>query len=91
MRVVFAYDVSDDRLRSKVAALLAPHGVRLQRSVFECDLDGATLPELIRRVSDEIDHDRDVFEMFPQCSACRQSQEHLGQTRRELDKLYWIV
>jgi CRISPR-associated protein Cas2 len=32
---VFAYDISRDRARARVAALLEDHAVRVQKSVFE--------------------------------------------------------
>ena len=34
---VIAYDISDDRRRSQVAAVLQAYGDRIQRSVFVCN------------------------------------------------------
>ncbi|MBW1990880.1 MAG: CRISPR-associated endonuclease Cas2, partial [Deltaproteobacteria bacterium] len=36
---VVSYDIVDDRRRLRLAKLLTDYGHRVQKSVFECDLD----------------------------------------------------
>ena len=38
MRYVISYDIESDRTRRKLAKLLEGYGVRIQYSVFECNL-----------------------------------------------------
>ncbi|MBQ8708440.1 MAG: CRISPR-associated endonuclease Cas2 [Succinivibrionaceae bacterium] len=45
---VVAYDVSDDKLRRKVAKFLEGHGQRLQYSVFCCRLNENELAKLMK-------------------------------------------
>ena len=54
MRYIVAYDIEDDRVRARMAALLTRYGVRVQKSVFECDLEEKTLARLQRRLQEEL-------------------------------------
>jgi CRISPR-associated protein Cas2 len=45
--VVVAYDVESDVRRERLAGLLEGFGERVQRSVFECDLNGRETSQLI--------------------------------------------
>jgi CRISPR-associated protein Cas2 len=58
MTVVVAYDISEDRRRSRVAATLQTCGDRVQRSVFVYLLDADQLTDLLARVTDMIDTTR---------------------------------
>ncbi len=40
------YDISDDRRRERIFKTCRNYGIRLQYSVFECDLDPAELQNL---------------------------------------------
>jgi CRISPR-associated protein Cas2 len=91
MNAIIAYDIRDDTTRARIAALLSPHGIRLQRSVFECLVDETTLTGIVDRAEVLLDLRRDVLQVFPQCESCRPRRFHLGQAKRELDALYWIV
>ena len=44
--VVVVYDISDDKKRYKVAKLLNKFGVRVQKSVFECQLNNIKYKKL---------------------------------------------
>lgn len=61
-----AYDISDDRRRSKVSELLESYGPRVQLSVFEAEL--ATPAEertLLGRLRDLIDLVEDQIRVYP--------------------------
>jgi len=47
---VVAYDISDHRLRARVARCLEGAGVRVQESVFECRLRDAEMRAVVRRL-----------------------------------------
>ena len=36
---VISYDISENKIRNKVAKILEGYGKRIQYSVFECDID----------------------------------------------------
>ncbi len=48
--VVVAYDIPDDRRRTRLARLLSGYGERVQRSVFECELRESEYEELLERL-----------------------------------------
>ncbi|HEY3897619.1 MAG TPA: CRISPR-associated endonuclease Cas2 [Chthoniobacter sp.] len=56
MRVTYlvCYDICEDKRRDQVFRVCKNHGVHLQFSVFECDLNTAELTVLQRELSDVI-------------------------------------
>jgi CRISPR-associated protein Cas2 len=69
MLVIVAYDVSTEsaagrrRLR-RVAKVCVGIGQRVQKSVFECNVDQMKLEELERRLLDEIDESEDSLRLY---------------------------
>lgn len=46
--VVVAYDIEDDRRRTRIARILEGYGERVQWSVFECHIEERHLQRLVR-------------------------------------------
>ncbi|HQZ66564.1 MAG TPA: CRISPR-associated endonuclease Cas2 [Planctomycetaceae bacterium] len=59
-----AYDVTNDRQRTRVARVLDRYGERIQRSVFVLWIQPDDLPELRREVGSLLQKD-DRFDLFP--------------------------
>ncbi len=55
MLTIFAYDISDDRRRTRVASVLAEYGQRVQQSVFEGRVTDAERRRAVDRVSRLLD------------------------------------
>ena len=91
MRVVVAYDISHDGTRARAAAVLASWGDRIQRSVFECQLDNDELEEVLYRLGALIDPERDVIQAFRQCAGCCAERSEIGQAVSVQQDPYWIV
>jgi CRISPR-associated protein Cas2 len=89
--VVVAYDISEDRRRSRVAAVLQAYGDRVQRSVFVATLNAERLQEVRERVSEIIDATTDSVYVFRQCAACWEVVGVHGQATVEDEPLYWAV
>ncbi len=53
------YDIGEDKRREKVFKICKNHGVRLQFSVFECDLNSSERIALERELHDAISQDAD--------------------------------
>jgi len=51
MFVVFAYDIPNNKRRTKVMKMLEGYGEHVQESVFECDLQAATYRQLRQRLN----------------------------------------
>jgi CRISPR-associated protein Cas2 len=88
---VIAYDISDDRRRARVAAVLQACGDRVQRSVFVATVQDDTLKEARDRISQIIDPDTDSVYVFRQCAACWEAVGIHGQATVSGESLYWAV
>ena len=69
-RYVIAYDVADDGKRTRLAALLLDLGDRVQKSVFEADLDPAEVEEILEKSSKYLSS-QDSLRLYPLCASCR--------------------
>jgi CRISPR-associated protein Cas2 len=63
-RYVAAYDITDDRIRQRVARVLGGFGHRLQYSVYEVWLETDELPDFRRRVGSLLGA-KDLFDLIP--------------------------
>jgi CRISPR-associated protein Cas2 len=73
-RYLFSYDITEDKIRSKVFKTLTGQGDHVQYSVFICDLNDKELQVVIGRLSELINHHEDQILVFD-----------MGSTERELD------
>ena len=89
--MVIAYDISEDRRRSRVAATLQTFGDRIQRSVFILSIEPAALEELRACIHEMINLDVDSIYVFRQCAACWETIGIHGQATVEKEPLYWAV
>lgn len=91
MRVIIAYDISDDQQRARVAAVLSAWGDRLQKSVFACTMDAEELRETMSRIADLIDPRTDSVHLFHQCATCHEQAAYIGQAVGFDPPRYWVV
>ncbi len=70
MRVVVTYDISEDRIRNKVAGLLEGLLSRVQYSVFEGEVPEDLLQRTIRLAVGLIDADTDSIRVYRLCLSC---------------------
>ncbi len=68
--VVVAYDVRDDTRRLRVAKVLKNALERVQKSVFEGDLDQDRLEVVEARARRHIDEREDSLRVYPLCARC---------------------
>jgi CRISPR-associated protein Cas2 len=85
MHFVIAYDIESDRRRNKVMSTLKDFGLRVQFSVFECELDAARLWKLRARLERLIDRRCDRLHIYPLCDACYFRAENLGHESGDLE------
>ena len=88
---VIAYDITDDRRRSQVAAVLRAYGDRIQRSVFVCTAEPDLVTEIRSRLAGIIKPETDSVYVFRQCAACWDAVGIYGQAAVTSDPLYWAV
>lgn len=70
MNMIIAYDIAHPRRLQRVARVLKDYGVRVQRSVFEVDIDPARFRLLRHRTEALLDPAEDGVKYFPLCGRC---------------------
>jgi CRISPR-associated protein Cas2 len=79
MTHVVVYDIEDDRVRGRVAALLEGYGRRVQESVFECRLREGELEALVSRLQGELKRpDAGQIRVYRVCGSCMQASFGIG-------------
>ena len=79
MHYIVAYDVCSDRRRQKVVNTLKDYGLRVQYSVFDCDLKRQDLAELRTRLRAAINQKTDRLHFYPLCENCYYQGERYGR------------
>lgn len=69
--VVIAYDIPNDRRRTRLHKVLLSYGTPVQYSVFECFLDDKELARLKRAARRVIKPRLDHVRYYYLCAACR--------------------
>ncbi|HOX84345.1 MAG TPA: CRISPR-associated endonuclease Cas2 [bacterium] len=91
MLIIVAYDIEDDRTRSRLMKKLKDFGPRVQYSVFEADLNPDELPKL-RAMLEKVElKDNDSIRLYRICRACAAEVKIWGQGEVTKDKDYYIV
>ncbi len=67
MLVVITYDITDDKIRGKVANELKNHGMRVQKSIFECYLDKDQINKLKDTLETMVDITIDHVRFYYMC------------------------
>ncbi|HET92277.1 MAG TPA: CRISPR-associated endonuclease Cas2 [Chloroflexi bacterium] len=76
---VVAYDIPDDRRRSRVARVLEGHGERVQYSLFECRLTGKQFTALWKELGKEIMPREDSLRAYRLCPVCARWVKTVGR------------
>ncbi len=79
MEILTVYDIRDAKRLKKVADLMQRYGIRVQKSVFECDLSESAYREMKRYALRLIDPSKDSVRFYPLLNGGRQKQEIIGQ------------
>lgn len=83
---LISYDVCEDTRRTRIHDLLRNHGVRVQKSVFECILPDKKLQDLQDRLSKMLDPSVDSIRFYRVCRRCLTNVEIVGiGTEPDLD------
>ena len=83
MYIVLAYDISDDRRRTKLYKKLKNFGVPVQLSVFEFNLTPSQKDDLIKTVLSHLKSEEDRFSLYVLCEECRKKIERFSTTPRK--------
>ncbi|NKQ35672.1 MAG: CRISPR-associated endonuclease Cas2 [Chloroflexi bacterium] len=76
--ILIAYDISNDKRRTKLHNALLDYGTPVQYSVFECLLDEKTEKKMRKAVSRIIRPRKDHVRYYYLCAACLKKVETTG-------------
>lgn len=88
---IIAYDIVKNKKRNKVAEILKDHGIRVQKSVFECRLDDADLNRLTKELSETIDKKTDSILIYYLCEACVKQMHFVGIQPVRIEKDFLLL
>jgi CRISPR-associated protein Cas2 len=87
---VVAYDISNDKRRTKVHKILCGFGEWTQYSLFECFLNARDMVKLRARLDDVLEPGEDSVRFYPLCSSCQERVETVGSAPPE-EKVTYLV
>jgi len=77
--MVVAYDIADNRRRSKIARVLEQYGIRCNESVFECLLTESRIQKMQQLLLKLADSDEDSILYYYLCLPCVMKRECIGR------------
>jgi len=89
--IVVAYDVVDTPRRTRLAKRLKGYLERVQKSVFEGELEQEQLRAMEAQLGRLLDEDEDSLRVYALCSACRRRIKVYGQGEVLEDPDVYIV
>jgi len=85
MNYIIAYDIPDDKKRTKIAKYLEKNGIRVQKSVFFIDTNKTKLKKILMVLS-KINKKNGTIHCFSLCKNCSRRALFIGETKPEV----WI-
>jgi CRISPR-associated protein Cas2 len=87
----FSYDISDGRRRRKAAAKLEQFGIRIQKSLFQCDVDPSLAEDIKADMRLLINPKEDSLLCFPICAGCFLKVSLLGKGELAQNREFQIL
>ncbi len=79
MEYLVVYDICNPKRLRRVEKMMRGFGYRVQKSVFECDLNKSTVGAMREQAGRIIDPDKDSIRLYPLLARSREKQLILGQ------------
>lgn len=81
LRIV-AYDITSPRRLRRMALVCLDYGIRIEKSVFECNLRNDQFDELWKKLKGIANRDVDSLACYPVCAACEKNVSFYGRAGR---------
>jgi len=92
MLVMISYDVVDDSKRLRLMKFLKDYGTRVQKSVFECNVEAEGFKDLKTKVEEIIEPIEDSVRYYALCEKCAKDVEHSGKGEEfQKDEEYLVL
>lgn len=75
---IIAYDISNDKRRTKIHKILSGFGTWTQFSLFECFLSKKEFVQLKAKLAKHLDEKTDSVRFYPLCATCVDRVETVG-------------
>lgn len=82
MLYLVAYDICDPKRLRNVAKTCEDYGIRVEYSLFECDLSEDMFSSLWSELTESIDEEEDAILSYRICGACVREIESMGNVVR---------
>ena len=84
MFFVVIYDIRDTVRLQKVAKVMESFGQRVQKSIFECELERLAWLKMRCQIEKVMDSEEDSVKFFRLCSSCYEKGQAIGRCSRML-------
>ena len=91
MLILISYDIEDDNKRTRLAKKLRDFGPRVQKSVFEADINTKELHRLIEILSGIQLKNGDSIRLYRLCAECLTHIKIWGKGEVTQDREFYIV
>ena len=78
MNMIVAYDIADPGRLQKIAKVMKDYGLRVQKSIFEVEVEEITFRQMRRRVEIIMSRAEDGVKYFPLCYRCADTLITIG-------------
>lgn len=88
MLYVVAYDIPNDKRRTRIHKALSGYGRWTQYSLFECHLDRKEFVALQAKLNKLLNPQEDSLRFYPLCTACVAKVETVGSEKPAEERIY---
>lgn len=78
---IVAYDITSPKRLRRAALVCLDYGIRIEKSVFECDLRNDQFCEFWGKLKDIVNRDVDSLVGYPICATCEKNVVKYGVLR----------
>jgi len=78
MTYFYCYDITENKRRIQISKALEKFGIRVQKSIFQCDISSTKAEEIKKALLGKIEEKEDSLLFFPLCEACGNKAILLG-------------
>lgn len=79
MNLIVAYDIANPKRLQRIAKIMKDYGLRVQKSIFEVDVNERQFAVMKWRVEAEMELTEDGVKYFPLCGRCCDTVVTYGQ------------
>jgi CRISPR-associated protein Cas2 len=77
---IITYDIEDDKVRNQISKILESYGIRVQESVFECNLSPKLYNELLTQLR-QFNKGNISIRIYPVCKDCYSKAMGIGEIK----------